>query len=282
LDGYWEATLLMSLNNFIRYKYIMDEKVSNSFAAEGIQYSKDTSYYALATPVGSGLGAATTVSSVNGATGDVVITGANGVIVSVGLLPQISLGDITPPSITTTGPITGAEINAPSATFNGAVTVAGALTAGSLTSTGTVNGATVTATGALNATTMAVTGALSAGSFNATGALGVASFTNGSLGATALYPMVWGTTNQATIVIAGWRFTWGMALPSDTAGNITVAFSPAFASPPALSTLPSYGSAAYVIAPTAPTASGFSMTAYNGSGAATSGITISWIAMGQA
>jgi hypothetical protein len=272
---------------FIRYKYIMAAPVSNNFSAQGIQYSKDTSYYTL-NSAGSGLGVGAGVSTVNGAAGTVVIAGANGVAVSSGPTPTISLGNITPLSVNTPGTIQAELVVAPSATFNGSCNM-GAVLCNTVTSTGNIqtpveiNCGSLTASAAVNVASMAVSGALSAGSFNATGALGVASFTPGSLGATTPFSMAWATTNQATMVIAGWRFTWGMALPSDTAGNITVAFTTAFASPPTLSTTANYGVlAAYVTASASPTASGFSMTGYNGAGTAVSGVIISWIAVGQA
>ena len=74
-----------------------------------------------------------------------------------------------------------------------------------------------------------------------------------------------------------------MAPAADVAGNIPVTFSPAFASPPTLSTSAStVAGSVYVNASTAPTATGFSVTAYNNAGAPLAGAIISWIAMGQA
>ena len=270
----------------------MDEKVSNSFAAEGIQYSKDTSYYVLAASTSSGLGDAAGVTSLNGAIGQVVIAGANGVAVSTGPAPTVSLGNITPLSVNTPGAVAGAQILAPSATISGPVS-AGILNSGAITSTGDINttaGAincgTVTATGALTAGSMAVSGALTTGTFNVSGALQVGSITPGSLGATAPKTLTWGDpTSVATMVIAGWRLSWGMASPADTNGNISVTFSPAFASVPSVSFLPvraGAGDAFMANGLSPPTATGFNVSCINRGSGNAFGATISWIAFGQA
>jgi hypothetical protein len=271
----------------------MDEKVSNSFAAEGIQYSKDTSYYALAASTGSGLGDSAGVTSLNGAIGNVVIAGANGVAVSTGPAPTVSLGDITPLSVNTPGAIGGAAISAYSATFTGAVNASGGtLSANSINATGNittglaVNCGTVTATGALNAASMNIAGTLTTGSFAIPGSLQVGSITPGSLGATAVKPLVWGDpTSVATLVIAGWRLSWGMASPADTNGNIGVTFNPPFASVPAISFLPvraGGGDAFMANGLGTPTSTGFTVSCINRSSGNAFGATISWIAFGQA
>ena len=265
----------------------MAAPVGNDFAAQGVQYSKDTSYYLAAAGTSSGLGATTGVTSLNGAIGQVLIVGANGVSVSVGPAPIVSLGDITPLSVNTPGTISAGGFTAPSATIAGNVATAtlntGVITATGVVTTTALNCGTATATGALSAASMAISGALSAGSISVGGPFAMASIAPTSLGATAPYSMVYGTTNQATMVIAGWRFSWGMAPAADVAGNIPVTFSPAFASPPTLSTSAStVAGSVYVNAPTAPTATGFSVTAYNSVGTPLAGAIISWIAMGQA
>ena len=268
----------------------MADPVSNNFSAEGIQYSKNTSYYLAAGPASSGLGDAAGVTSLNGSIGQVVIAGANGVAVSVGPAPTVSLGDITPLSVNTPGTIAGAAISAPSAIFSGDVSVkaltTGAITAaGAITTLGAVNCGTVTATGALNAASMTVSGALTTGTFNVSGALAVASFTNGSLGATTPYAMVWGSGNQATLVIAGWRLSWGLSTGADTNGNIGVTFNTAFTGIPAISILSCRaggGDSFMANGLSPPTATGFNLSCINRGSGNAFGATCSWIAIGQA
>lgn len=270
----------------------MADPVSNNFSAEGIQYSKNTSYYLAAGPASSGLGDAAGVTSLNGSIGQVIIAGANGVNVSTGPAPTVSLGDITPLSVNTPGAIGAAAISAYSATFTGAVNASGGtLSANSINATGNittglaVNCGTVTATGALTAASMAVSGALTTGTFNVSGALQIASFTNGSLGATTPYAMVWGSGNQATLVIAGWRLSWGLSTGADTNGNIGVTFNTAFTGIPAISILSCRaggGDSFMANGLSPPTATGFNLSCINRGSGNAFGATCSWIAIGQA
>ena len=152
----------------------MAAPVGNDFAAQGVQYSKDTSYY-LAAGTSSGLGATTGVTSLNGAIGQVLIGGANGVSVSVGPSPIVSLGDITPLSVNTPGTVSAGGFTAPSATIAGNVATAtlntGVITATGVVTTAALNCGTATASGALSAASMAISGALSAGSISVGGGL---------------------------------------------------------------------------------------------------------------
>jgi len=91
------------------------------------------------------------VTSVNGATGTVVISGSNGVSVSSGASPNISLGAISPTSVTASGNVTGAT-----------VTASGAITGGALNTAGTVTAGVANVSGAVSVGSLAVTGSGSA------------------------------------------------------------------------------------------------------------------------
>ena len=266
----------------------MAAPVGNDFAAQGVQYSKDTSYY-LAAGTSSGLGATTGVTSLNGAIGQVLIGGANGVSVSVGPSPIVSLGDITPLSVNTPGTVSAGGFTAPSATIAGNVATAtlntGVITATGIVTTSALNCVSATATGALSAGSMAISGALSAGSFTLPGSLGVGSITPGSLGATTPYPMVWGSGNQATLVIAGWRLSWGQSTPADGDGNIVVTFTPAFSGIPAVTILPvraGGGDPFFANGVSTPSATSFNVACVNSTSGLATGATVSWIAFGSA
>jgi hypothetical protein len=137
----------------------------------------------------------------------------------------------------------------------------------------------------LTVPTLSVNGALNTGTFNVTGAVQIASFTNGSLGATTPYAMAWGSGNQATMVIAGWRLSWGLSGAADGNGNIGVTFTTPFTGVPAISMLSCRaggGDSFMANGLTNPTATGFTVSCINRSSGNATGATLSWIAMGQA
>jgi hypothetical protein len=71
---------------------------------------------------------------------------------------------------------------------------------------------------------------ISAASVNCNVPFSVGTITNGSLSASP--PSDASTSSQKTIVIAGWRVTWGLTSASNESGDGTLGFSPAFSQSP--------------------------------------------------
>ena len=215
-----------------------------SFSCDASQYAAFQSFYAAVGGAGPGPTppppppVLTGVLSVNTADGVVVMDGANGVAVSSGTPPTVSLGDITPSSLTASGTITAAgALTSASGDFSTSMS-AGPITCASLNLTGTglittpaITGATVTATGAVSAASAIIAGLTSAGSFAIPGAFSLASLLNGSLGTPPPTPIIYGTTTQYNMVIAGWTIKWGSTLPSLAAPNEFSTFVVNYASP---------------------------------------------------
>ena len=142
------------------------------------------SYYAQA---GSGGVVVSGVSSINGATGVVVQTGVQGINVYGNVF---GVGDLLPTSVVSIGNLTGSSLTASSGSINATVgnitATAGSLTAGVDVATPLIR-------------------ALSLGATAAT--VGRASATSG------------GGATKSTMVIAGWRITWGAIVVFDTGAD---------------------------------------------------------------
>jgi len=200
-----------------------------SFSCDAAQYAAYDSFYAVVggnpfpppppPPPGG-------VLSVNGADGDVVIAGANGVAVSSGTSPTVSLGDIAPTKITASGTITagGALTCTDSGTSFQDTMTAGDFTAayltiknrtgGAITTLAELSGRGVNISGPASAASATISGALTAGSFTLPGAITATALTAGSLGATAPGAISYTTPGDYQMTIAGWKVQWGVSAPS--------------------------------------------------------------------
>ena len=214
-----------------------------SFSCDVAQYAAFRSFYAATG--GGGISPFPTpppvlvgVISANTADGDVVITGANGVAVSSGPTPTISLGDITPSSLVASGTFTGgasatAEAGAalfPTSMSSGSVSVVTPVATISITSP-TVSAASINVSTQVSAASAIIAGLVSAGAFAVPGALNIGTITNGSLGFPAPFPFTYESGMESSFTIAGWRICFGTSAPSGTVGaysNIGVSFAQAF------------------------------------------------------
>ena len=211
-----------------------------SFSCDVAQYAAFRSFYAATG--GGGISPFPTpppvlvgVISANTADGDVVITGANGVAVSSGPTPTISLGDITPSSLVASGTFTGGAATAGAALFptsmsSGSVSVVTPVATISITSP-TVSAASIDASAQVSAASAIISGLVSAGAFAVPGALNIGTITNGSLGFPAPFPFNYESRMESSFRIAGWRICFGTSVPSATNGvysNIGVSFAQPF------------------------------------------------------
>ena len=210
-----------------------------SFSCDVAQYAAFRSFYAA---TGGGIGpfpppppVLVGVISANTADGDVVIAGANGVAVSSGPTPTISLGDITPSSLVASGTFTGGAGTAGAALFpismsSGSVSVVTPVATISITSP-TVSAASIDATTHVSAASATIAGLVSAGAFAVPGALSIGTMTNGSLGFPAPFPFNYESPMESSFRIAGWRICFGTSLPSVTIKNSYSTVGVSFANP---------------------------------------------------
>lgn len=208
------------------------DTMASVFSADASQYAAFRSFYAAVSggggpfppppppppppPVLAG------VLSVNTADGVVVMDGANGVAVSSGTTPTVSLGDITPASLTASGTITAAgALTGGAATFGNiaAGSVSCADVATGVITTPAITGATITASGAVSAASAVVTGQTTVGSFAIPGAISLGSFLNGSLETSVPAGMDYGTPSGFLTTICGWTIQWGVSTYSDYFGG---------------------------------------------------------------
>lgn len=216
-----------------------------SFSCDAAQYAAFQSFYAALGGAGPGPTppppppVLSGVLSVNTATGVVVIDGANGVAVSSGTPPTVSLGDITPTSLTASGTITaagaltGASGDFSSSLTTGPITCATDLNVvnNAIVTAGGISAAGITIANSASCASATVSGLTSVLSLAIPGAFNLASLLNGSLSTPAPTPIIYGTTTQYNMVIAGWTIKWGSTLPSLAAPNEFSTFEVNYASP---------------------------------------------------
>ena len=193
-----------------------------SFSCDVAQYAAFRSFYAA---TGGGIGpfpppppVLVGVISANTADGDVVITGVNGVAVSSGPTPTISLGDITPASLVASGTFTGGAGTADAALFptsmsSGSVSVVTPVATISITSP-TVSAASIAVLAQGSAASATIAGLVSAGTCAIPGALNIATIADGSMGASIPSAISYSTPGSNQITIAGWLIQWGISRPT--------------------------------------------------------------------
>ena len=171
------------------------------------------------------------MTSLNGARGDVVLNQQqtiDGVSVSSGATPTVSLNTIAPSSINTPGTIrSGGAFTGQNASFGTLTT--GHVSCPSLNTTAGITAATIT-TPEASAVSATISGAVTAGTFAVPGTLTAATLTNGSLGALPPVALSYDTPSSYQMNFSGWFLQWGVSGPSGTVdgsvGTIRVQFGP--------------------------------------------------------